>query len=61
MNTVKVKLTMARVGPGISQSAGEIVEVSESEARFLISHGEAEPVQKVERATKKRRVETRDD
>lgn len=51
---MKVKLLVSRAGPGLSQIAGEEIEVSEAEAKSLIKAGQAEPIAKRETATKKK-------
>lgn len=50
---MKVKLLISRAGIKFSQSAGDIVEVSEAEAERLIRAGKAEPVTSKETATRK--------
>lgn len=58
---MKVRLLVPRVGKGFSQSIGDILDLPESQARDLMARGDAEAVSVVERATKKRKVETRND
>lgn len=49
---MKVKLLISRAGTGFVQSAGDVVEVSNGEAKRMIEAGQAEPVtEKPEKAT----------
>lgn len=50
---MKVKLLISRSGKDFTQSAGEVVEVSEREGAALIDAGKAEPISFKETATKK--------
>lgn len=50
---MKVKLLIGRGGPTVSNDAGDIVEVSDEEARRMIAAGQCEPVTVKETATKK--------
>lgn len=56
---MKVKLLTSRAGPGVSQVAGEEIDVSADEAQRMIDAGQAELVRSnaPERATKARRGE----
>jgi hypothetical protein len=56
---MKVKLLVSRGGPGISQNAGDVVEVSEAEGKRMIEANQAVPFPEVKRetASKKRVVE----
>ena len=40
---MRVKLTTGRVGNGFSQDPGQVIEVSDAEARRLLASGQAEP------------------
>lgn len=50
---MKIKLLISRAGIKFSQSAGDIVDVSEDEADRLIRAGKAEPAAAKETATSK--------
>lgn len=58
---MKVRILVSRQGPNVSDEPGDIREADEAEAAHMIAAGEAEPVGTVERATKKRRIEKRND
>lgn len=58
---MKVKLTCARAGHGVSYAPGEVVDVPTAEAKSLLELGQAEavaekPVQRAEKRTAKRKV-----
>ena len=58
----KIKLLTSLAGIDFSHNAGDVIDCNEAEARRYVEAGIAEavdaPATKVERATKKRRVET---
>ena len=58
----KVKLLTSMAGIGFSHNAGDIIDCNEAEAVRFVAAGIAEaaeaPVSKVERAVKKRKVQT---
>lgn len=43
---MKVKLLVPRVGPAGSQNRGDVIEVSDAEARRMIAAGQAQPVRR---------------
>lgn len=58
----KIKLLTSLAGINFSHNAGDVIDCNEAEARRYVEAGIAEavdaPAPKVERATKKRAVET---
>ena len=56
---MKVELLVSRSGPGGAFSPGQVITVSDAEGLRMIEKDQAKPVQKPERATKKKAVETR--
>ena len=55
---MRVRLLTARVGAGIDQQNGDVIEVTDSEGRRLIEIGAARPCeQAVEQATRRRSFE----
>jgi hypothetical protein len=56
---MQVELLVSRAGPGISQNAGDIVEVTSDEAARMIAAGQASPVRAVkpEKAVRRAKVE----
>lgn len=56
---MKVELLVARAGLDFSQSAGDVVEVSDDEAKRMIEAGQAKPVRGVapEKAVGKKKFE----
>lgn len=56
---VKVKILVCAAGPNEVRNVGDVLDVSEAEAKRLFMAGSAEPVSKVERATKRTKPETR--
>lgn len=47
---MKVRLLVSRAGVGFSQNKGDIVDVSDAEAKRMLDRGQAEPVE-AEKAT----------
>ena len=49
---MKVEMLVSRVGPDVNDSPGDIVEMSENEAKIRIERGEVRPVKsiKIEKA-----------
>lgn len=50
---MKIKLLCSRSGVNFSQNAGDQIEVDEKEGLAMIAAGQAELIEKVERATAK--------
>lgn len=53
---MKVKLLQSRAGVDFSQNAGDIVEVSASEAERMIAAGQAVPAQDTKKETKNKKM-----
>jgi len=58
---MKIKLLVSRAGPGISQNAGDVVQIENEEAARMIAAGQAVAVSKKEKefAFKKKVTENR--